>query len=27
MGIDHPQYRVGVEIPADIRASLAADLA
>jgi hypothetical protein len=27
MGIDHPQYRVGVEVPADIRASLAADLA
>jgi hypothetical protein len=27
MGIDHPQYRVGVEVPAEIRASLAADLA
>ena len=27
MGVDHPQYRVGVEVPADIRASLAADLA
>src|SRR2546428_2526072 len=25
MGVDHPQYRVGVEVPADIRASLAAD--
>jgi len=27
MGIDHPQYRVGVEVPAELRASLAADLA
>src|SRR2546425_10677530 len=27
MGVDHPQYRVGVEVPADIRAALAADLA
>ena len=27
MGIDHPQYRVGVEVPAEIRTSLAADLA
>src|SRR2546425_229713 len=27
MGVDHPQSRVGVEVPADIRAALAADLA
>jgi hypothetical protein len=27
MGVDHPQYRVAVEVPADVRASLAADLA
>ena len=27
MGVDHPQCRVGVEVPADIRAALAADLA
>src|SRR5713226_8636731 len=27
MGIDHPQYRAGVEVPAELRASLAADLA
>jgi hypothetical protein len=27
MGVDHPQYRVDVEVPAEIRASLVADLA
>ena len=27
MGVDHPQYRVGAEVPAEIRAALAADLA
>jgi len=27
MGVDHPQYRVDMEVPADIRASLVADLA
>ena len=27
MGVDHPQYRVGAEVPAEIRAALATDLA